>query len=78
MIAGGDLYAGRIVLAEAADQGSGSAALQLGSSFDLDKMKDGAPDLEKAKFWYLRAKQLGEQKAQARLDRLNSLVLPPR
>jgi hypothetical protein len=74
LIASGDLYGGRIVLAEAADEGSGSAALNLGSSFDPSE--DGSlgrpSDPEKAKFWYLRAKQLGEPEAQVRLDRLTS------
>ena len=78
LIASGDLYGGRIALVEAADNGSGSAALNLGSSFDPSE--DGSlgrpSDPEKAKFWYLRAKQLGEPEAQARLDRLNSLVAP--
>jgi len=78
LIASGDLYGGRIVLAEAADEGSGSAALNLGSSFDPSE--DGSlgrpSDPEKAKFWYLRAKQLGEPEAQVRLDRLTSHVSP--
>jgi TPR repeat protein len=78
LIANGDVYGGRLVLAEAADDGSAAAALSLGNSFDPQdgSVKAGSPDLEKAKFWYLRAKQLGEKNAQARLDRLNSLTTP--
>ena len=79
LIASGDLYGGRLVLAEAAGEGNASAALNLGSGFDPSQdgsMKRDSSDLEKAKFWYQRAKQLGEQNAQTRLDRLNSLATP--
>jgi TPR repeat protein len=79
LIASGDLYGGRLVLAEAATEGNASAALNLGSSFDPSEdgsMKKGSSDLEQAKLWYLRAKQLGEQNAQGRLDKLNSLAAP--
>jgi hypothetical protein len=77
LIAGGDLYGGRIVLAEAVDEGSGPAALHLGSSFDPsenDSSGKDSSDPAKAKFWYLRAKQLGERGAQVKLDRLKSFV----
>jgi hypothetical protein len=75
LIVSGDLYGGRIVLGEAADEGSGRAALNLGSSFDPNEKaaQGGQPfDLERAKFWYQRAKQLGEIEAQSRLDRLSN------
>jgi len=92
LITNGDLYGGRIVLAEAVDAGSAAAALQLGSSFDPVEderraMSQRVPlastplassarvaaatlDPEMARFWYERAKQLGDPEAQARLDRL--------
>jgi hypothetical protein len=78
LIASGDLKGGRIVLAEAADEGSGSAALNLGSSFDPSEegSLESSSDPDKARVWYQRAKQLGEPGAQVSLDRLDRFVAP--
>jgi hypothetical protein len=75
LVAGGDMYGGRLILQEAANEGMASAALALGATFDPIEAKalghpDSSPDLEKARLWYLRAKLLGSTEAQARLDRL--------
>jgi TPR repeat protein len=78
LIANVDLDGGRLVFAEAAEKGSASAALSLGSTFDPNEAstRNDSSDLAKAKFWYLRAKTLGEQSAQARLEKLDSLATP--
>jgi hypothetical protein len=74
LIASGDILGGRQVLSEAVDEGSGAAAYDLGSSFDPNEQassEKGISNLEMARFWYGRARQLGNLEAQARLDRLD-------
>jgi hypothetical protein len=75
LVAGGDMYGGRLILQEAANEGNASAALALGATFDPIEatalgQRDSSSDLDKARAWYLKAKQLGSTEAQARLDRL--------
>jgi hypothetical protein len=75
LVAAGDLYGGRLILQEAANEGQASAAFALAATFDPIEVKtlgqpDSSPDLEKARAWYLKAKQLGSTEAQVRLDRL--------
>jgi hypothetical protein len=75
LVAGGDTYAGRLVLEEAANEGMASAAFALGATFDPIEAKalgqtDRLSDLENARTWYTKAKLLGSTEAQARLDRL--------
>jgi hypothetical protein len=75
LVAGGDMYGGRLILQEAANEGMASAAFALGATFDPIEAKalgrpDSSPDLEKAWAWYIKAKLLGSTEAQARLDRL--------
>src|SRR5260370_12109547 len=75
LVAGGDMYGGRLILQEAASEGMASAAFALGATFDPIEAKalgqpDSSPDLEKARAWYIKAKLLGSTEAQARLDRL--------
>jgi hypothetical protein len=75
LVAGGDMYGGRLILQEAANEGMASAAFALGATFDPIEAKapgqpDSSPDLEKARAWYIKAKLLGSTEAQARLDRL--------
>jgi hypothetical protein len=75
LVAGGDLYGGRLILQEAANEGMASAAFALGATFDPIDAKalgqpDSSPDLEKARAWYIKAKLLGSTEAQARLDGL--------
>jgi hypothetical protein len=75
LIMDGDLYGGRLVLADAASEGSAAAALSLGATFDPGEVRapgKGSIDPEKATTWYVRAKQLGSLEAQARLDRLSN------
>ena len=71
LITGGDLYGGRLILQEAANEGMASAAFALGATFDPIEAKalgrpDSSPDIEKARIWYIKA----STEAQARLDRL--------
>jgi hypothetical protein len=75
LVAGGDMYGGRLILQEAANEGNASAALALGATFDPIEatalgQRDSSPDVGKARAWYSRAKQLGSTEAQARLNRL--------
>lgn len=75
LISEGDLYAGRLILTEAAEGGHAPAAFALGATYDPNEI--GPPkaliatsDIEKSRFWYERAKRLGSSEAQSRLDRL--------
>lgn len=68
----------RAVLAEAAQIGSASAALALGATFDPNEIandyrqrRDQA-NIQEARRWYQRAKELGSNAAQQRLDRLGN------
>jgi hypothetical protein len=75
LVAGDDMYGGRLILQEAANEGMASAAFALGATFDPIEAKaqgrpDSSPDLEKARAWYIKAKLLGSTEAQARLDKL--------
>lgn len=77
LIAGGDVSAARLILTEAVKEGSAPAALTLGKTFDPNELHRAtdASDLvnvESAKTWYEKAKQLGSSEAQAQLDRLTS------
>jgi hypothetical protein len=77
LVTGGDLYGGRLILQEAANEGMASAALALGATFDPIEAKapgqtDRLSDLENARTWYTKAKLLGSTEAQARLDRLEN------
>jgi hypothetical protein len=71
----GDIVAARALYQRAADLGSGSAALTLGSTYDPYRLWSlGALGMvgnkERAKQWYLRASQLGNPDAKDRLRML--------
>jgi hypothetical protein len=73
LVASGDLAAARVVLRRAADSKHAEAALVLGSSYDpliLRELKTlgFAPDLELARRWYEKAKELGSEEAQQRIQ----------
>jgi hypothetical protein len=72
-IASGDLAAARVVLRRAAESKDAEAALALGSTYDpliLRELKTFgfAPDLVMARGWYEKAKELGSEEAQRRIQ----------
>src|SRR5262249_39849409 len=74
---GGDVAAARVIFQRAAEAGDAGAALALGSTYDPLFLKMmGAlgvpPDLERARAWYERAKELGSQEALRRLERIGT------
>ena len=74
-IANGDLGSARLVLQRAAEAGEAQAALSLAGTYDpiaLEKLgfQGPKPDIEKARTWYQRARELGSTAASARLQLL--------
>jgi hypothetical protein len=72
LIEKGDIVAARTLYQRAAEMGSGSAALTLGATYDPNRLWSfGALGMvgnrERAKQWYLRASELGQPDAKARL-----------
>jgi len=75
LLAKSDVIGARTLYQRAAEMGSGSAALALGTTYDPKRLWSfGAFGMvgnrERAKQWYLRAKELGHPEANARLDQL--------
>jgi hypothetical protein len=75
LLAKNDVIGARTLYQQAAELGSGSAALALGTTYDPKRLWSfGAFGMvgnrERAKQWYLRAKELGHPEANARLDQL--------
>jgi TPR repeat protein len=71
----GDLISARLLLRRAAEAGSASAALMLGTTFDpLVIQQLGAigvvPDVAQARQWYEKAAELGSDAASQRLAKL--------
>jgi hypothetical protein len=71
----GDLVSARLLLRRAAEAGSASAALMLGTTFDPLVIRQlGAigvvPDVAQARQWYEKAAELGSDAASQRLARL--------
>jgi hypothetical protein len=71
----GDIVGARAIYQRAAELGSGAAALALGATYDPNRLWSlGALGLlgskERARQWYLRASELGESDAKARLAAL--------
>jgi TPR repeat protein len=71
----GDLIAARILLLRAVIAGEADAAVALGATYDpivLADRGDGgiAADLEKARSWYERAKEMGSLEGPRRLEKL--------
>ncbi|SDR64097.1 hypothetical protein SAMN05519103_09395 [Rhizobiales bacterium GAS113] len=74
-IASGDLASARLVLQRAAEAGEAQAALLLAGTYDpivLEKLGLQGPtaDIEKARTWYKRARELGSAAAPGRLQLL--------
>jgi hypothetical protein len=71
----GDFASARPVLQRAAEAGNSRAALILAGTFDPAVMQKVharglAPDIAKAKYWYVKARDLGSPEAQRQLARL--------
>ena len=71
----GDLVSARLLLRRAAEAGSASAALMLGTTFDPLVIRQlGAigvvPDVAQARQWYEKAAELGSDAASQRLAKL--------
>jgi hypothetical protein len=78
LLASGDLVAARVVLQRAAESKDAAAAVALGSTYDptvLRRLKayGVASDLEMARRWYEKAKELGSEEAERRLQVLAKL-----
>jgi TPR repeat protein len=74
-IASGDFASARLVLQRAAEAGDAQAALLLAGTYDpiaLEKLGLQGPtaDIEKARTWYERARELGSAAASGRLQLL--------
>jgi TPR repeat protein len=74
-IKSGDLASARLLLRRAAEAGSASAALMLGTTYDpLSIQQLGAigvvPDVAQARQWYEKAAALGSEAASQRLAKL--------
>jgi hypothetical protein len=75
LIVTGDLSSARLLLRRAAEAGNARAAFALARTFDPNALKalglrDGAPDLAEARFWYERAVKLGSPDAPQQLHQL--------
>ena len=76
-ISAGDVVTARVLFQRAAEAGDARAALALGATFDpalLAKMgvRGIPPDVERARSWYEKARDLGSSEALARLDKLTT------
>jgi hypothetical protein len=72
LIEQGDIVGARAIYQRAAEMGSGSAALALGTTYDPNRLWSLgvlglAGNKERARQWYLRASELGSSEAKARL-----------
>lgn len=74
----GDVVSARLIYRHAAEGGLAAAAFALAGTYDervlarIRLMGGAQPDLEEARFWYERARELGSTEAQERLQRLGS------
>jgi TPR repeat protein len=73
----GDIVAARTLYQRAAEMGSGSGALMLGSTYDPRRLWSlgvlgMVGNKERARQWYLRASELGNPEAKARLQALGN------
>ena len=71
----GDLIAARLLFLRAANAGDAAAAVAMGATYDPVVLADRgvrgvAPDLEKARSWYERAKEMGSPEGPRRLEML--------
>ena len=78
-IATGDLAAARLMLRRAAEGNDAEAALTLAATYDPEVLRElkvygFAADVETARHWYQRAKELGSPEAPRRLEMLAGAV----
>jgi len=76
-LADGDIASARLFFERAADSGDGRAAMRMAVTYDatfLDRagLRGLGSDPERAAFWYGRARELGEGKAEPPLGRLGT------
>ncbi len=76
-LAAGDIASARLFFERAADSGDGRAAMRMAVTYDtkfLDRagLRSLGSDLERAAFWYRRARELGGGKAEDPLGRLGT------
>jgi hypothetical protein len=76
-LAAGDIASARLLFERAADSGDGRAAMRMAVTYDatfLDRagLRGLGSDPERAAFWYRRARELGEGKAEPPLGRLGT------
>jgi hypothetical protein len=74
-IAQGDVATARLVFQRAAEAGDATAAMALGATYDPTVIarlgaRGFGPDVEKARMWYEKAKELGSPEAPRRLELL--------
>src|SRR5579885_278582 len=77
MFENGDIAGARLLLQRAAEGGSDQAAMALAASYDPAVMKNLGvrgveADVEKARYWYEKARQYGSKEAPKRLESLAS------
>ena len=78
LIANGDIAAARLVLQRAADANDAEAAFALAATYDpyvlrgLKVYSFPAADVEMARAWYEKARELGSSAASQRLEMLTS------
>ena len=73
----GDIASARLFYERAADAGDGQAALRVGATFDPTflasvGLRNVSGDLDKARFWYHRARSLGAREAEPHLNSLET------
>jgi hypothetical protein len=76
LIVAGDIPNARLVLQLAAEVGNATAALELGATYDptiLQQQKAEMANINMARLWYEKAKDLGSTEAALRLERLRSV-----
>jgi hypothetical protein len=94
LMVAGDIPNARLLLQQAAEAGSATAALELGATYDptiiqQQKAQDGATaafkpqmadmaDIRMARLWYEKALDLGSTEAAVRLEKLRSVPNPSR
>jgi TPR repeat protein len=82
LVALGNFRVGRLVLEQAAEAKSASAAFALGQTYDplIERSAvrpDAPPDLAMARTWYEKAKDLGSAEAAQRLSLLPAAIPVP-
>jgi hypothetical protein len=81
LMVAGDIPNARLLLQQAAEANSATAALELGATYDptvLQPAMTHMGDVRMARLWYEKAKDLGSTEAAVRLERLKGVPAPTR